>query len=293
MKRIRRRSTSSSTLSLSVPATWLRKPSSRYCGMNSMPDFPAFSDAVTSAALLPIEETTPRPVTTTRFMGSGRRAGGHGILGQADLHVERLIGWNAVCGDEAVGHAHHETAQDHALHMDVVGELLDGRHDHAGELHFTDTQSPATALRSHPAEEETRHLPQRVEAQASRHHRIALKVAGEEPQVGLHVEFGHDLALAVFAAGFVDLGDAVEHQHRRQWQLRVARSEQVALGALDQIFEGKAVLPVAHSLTVFGRPNGRLNTGEAEYEGPPRCANRSIRPIRPFPAVLPDPTYGR
>src|SRR4051812_22309535 len=128
MKRMRRRSTSSSTLSLSVPATWLRKPSSRYCGRNSMPDFPAFSDAVTSAALLPIEETTPRPVTTTRFIGSGRRAGGHGVLGQADLHVEGLVGRNAVGGDEAVGHAHHQTAQDHALHMDVVGKFLDGRH---------------------------------------------------------------------------------------------------------------------------------------------------------------------
>src|SRR5471032_2957762 len=288
MKRMRRRSTSSSTLSLSVPATWLRKPSFWYCGMNSTPDFPAFSDAVTSAALLPIEETTPRPVTTTRFMGSGRRAGCRGVLGQTDLHVEGLIGRNAVRGDEAVGHAHHETAQDHALHMNVVGELLDGRHDHARQLHFTDAQSPAPALRPHPAEEETRYLPQGVEAQAPRHHRVTLEVAVEEPQVGLYVEIGHDLALAVFSAGFVDLGDAVEHQHRRQRQLRVARSEQVAFGALDQVFEGKAVLPVAHSLTVFGRPNGRLNIGEAEYEGPPRCANRSICPIRPFPPVLPD-----
>src|SRR5471032_1660176 len=178
MKRIRRRSTSSSTLSLSVPATWLRKPSSRYCGMNSMPDFPAFSDAVTSAALLPIEETTPRPVTTTRFMASCRCAGGHGVLGEPDLHVECLIGRNAVRSDEAVGHAHHEKAQDHALHMDVVGELLDGRHDHAGELHFADADRAAAPGSLHPAEEETCHLPQGVEAQASRHHRVALEVAG-------------------------------------------------------------------------------------------------------------------
>src|SRR5471032_2751032 len=99
MKRIRRRSTSSSTLSLSVPATWLRKPSSRYCGMNSMPDFPAFSDCVTSAALLPIEETTPRPVTTTRFMELRRGHGWANVLGQADFHVERLVGRNAVGGD--------------------------------------------------------------------------------------------------------------------------------------------------------------------------------------------------
>src|SRR5580704_13021860 len=122
MKRIRRRSTSSSTLSFSVPATWLRKPSSRYCGTNSMPDFPAFRDAVTSAALLPIEETIPRPVTTTRFMELRRCPGRPNVLGQADFHVECLVGRNAVGGDEAVGDTHDQTAQDHALHMDVIGE---------------------------------------------------------------------------------------------------------------------------------------------------------------------------
>src|SRR5471030_2141447 len=131
MKRIRRRSTSSSTLSLSVPATWLRKPSSRYCGMNSMPDFPAFSDAVTSAALLPIEETTPRPVTTTRFMGSGRRRR-RAVLEQADPHVDRLVDRLAVGGHEAVADTHNQAAQDHALGVHVEGELLHRRHDHAG-----------------------------------------------------------------------------------------------------------------------------------------------------------------
>src|SRR6185503_17947167 len=136
MKRIRRRSTNSSGLSFSVPATWLRKPISLYCGTNSMPDLPSFSDFVTSAALLPIEETTPRPVTTTRFMRLRRRSGRHDVLGQADSHVERLVNRIAVGMDEAVGDAHDQAAQDHALQMHVVGELLHGRHDHAGKFHF-------------------------------------------------------------------------------------------------------------------------------------------------------------
>ncbi len=49
-----------------------------------------------------------------------------------------------------------------------------------------------------------------------------LKWHGKEPEVRIDVEFGADQALAVFAAGLVNLGDAVEHQHRRQRQLRVA-----------------------------------------------------------------------
>src|SRR5215467_15510941 len=134
MKRRRRRSTISSIFILIVPATWLRKPSSLYWGTNSMPDLPSLSDCVTSAALLPSEETTPRPVTTTRFMGSGRRSGRHDVLGQADLHVERLVDRVSIGVHEAVSDAHDEAAQDHALEMHVICQLLDGRHDHAGEF---------------------------------------------------------------------------------------------------------------------------------------------------------------
>src|SRR5262252_8768224 len=134
MNRIRRRSISSSGLSLSVPATWLRKPSSLYCGTNSMPDLPSLSDCVTSLALLPSEETTPRPVTTTRFMRSGRRYGRRDVLGQADPHVERLVDRISIGVHEAVGDAHDQAAQDHPFQMHVIGELLHRRNDHAGEL---------------------------------------------------------------------------------------------------------------------------------------------------------------
>src|SRR5215212_1098992 len=104
MKRISRRSTSSSTFSFRVPATWLRKPSSLYCGMNSMPDLPSRSDWVTSAALLPIEETTPSPVTTTLFI-SARCGGRRRVLEQADLEAAHFIDRLAVGMDEAIGDA--------------------------------------------------------------------------------------------------------------------------------------------------------------------------------------------
>src|SRR6187402_2110545 len=98
MKRRRRRSTISSTLIFTVPATWLRKPNSLYCGTNSMPDLPSRNDFVTSAALLPIEETTPRPVTTTRFMLSARCCCGDcdGVLEQAYLEAGGFVDGLAV-----------------------------------------------------------------------------------------------------------------------------------------------------------------------------------------------------
>src|SRR5476649_1246400 len=246
MKRRRRRSTSSSTLSLGVPAIWLRKPSSLYCGTASMPDLPCFSDCVTSAALLPIEETIPKPVTTTRFMSAGRRGSRRRILEEPDFEAAHFVDLLAVGMDEAVGDAQHQLAQDHPLQMHMIGELLDGRHDHARELDLADAQRTAAARRLHPAEEEAQHLPQRVQRQAARHYRVALEVAEEEPEVRLDVEFGHDFALAEIAAGIVDLHDTVQHQHRRQRKLRVARTEQVAFGALDQVLESITVLFVAH-----------------------------------------------
>ena len=86
----------------------------------------------------------------------------------------------------------------------------------------------------------------RVEAEAARHDRIADEMAGEEPQVRLDVEFGADEALAEGAAGLADLGDAVEHQHRRVGQLGVARTEQLAAGAGQQFFIVVAGLPFLH-----------------------------------------------
>ena len=64
-----------------------------------------------------------------------------------------------------------------------------------------------------PAEVEADQLPHGIQAQAARHHRVAPKVAVEEPQVGVNIQFGDQLALVVLTAGLVNLRDAIEHQH--------------------------------------------------------------------------------
>src|SRR5690606_35249574 len=74
-----------------------------------------------------------------------------------------------------------------------------------------------------------------IEPEAPRHHRVAIKVAVEEPEILPDVELGPDLPLAV---GTTILGNArypIEHQHRRQRQLRVARAEQLAAGTGQQV----------------------------------------------------------
>src|SRR5262249_22519501 len=145
-------------------------------------------------------------------------------------------------------------------------------------------------------------------------HRVALEMAGEEPELGLDVELGHDLALAELATAVVDLEDAVEHQHGRQWELRVARPEQAPLGALDQVLEGVTVLLVGHSqrpTAVRNRNCGRIRRAALQrkpakpaaeaFSGPPQDltygandARNQSRFFRPFAYrwLAPDPPAG-
>src|SRR5438552_9385138 len=138
----------------------------------------------------------------------------------------------------------------HAFYVDVVHNLADVRHDLSGKLQFAKAQRPAAALAAGPAEKKANHLPERIKAQASRHHGIALEMATEEPKVRLHIELGANHALAVFAAGLGNFADAVEHQHRRQRQLRIAGAKQLAAAAGQQILVFVTAAPIQHSASL-------------------------------------------
>lgn len=58
-------------------------------------------------------------------------------------------------------------------------------------------------------------------------------MAIEEPEVRPNVELGTDETLAVWTAILADFGDAIEHQHRRQRQLRIARPEEFTAPASE------------------------------------------------------------
>src|SRR5579859_4859272 len=65
-KRAARRSTMDSQSICGLAWTWQRKPSSAYSAAAVTPDFASRNEASTSLAVLPIDDTTPIPVTTTR-----------------------------------------------------------------------------------------------------------------------------------------------------------------------------------------------------------------------------------
>ena len=80
-------------------------------------------------------------------------------------------------------------------------------------------------------------------------------MAAEKPKVRLHIEFGADQALAIFAAGFGNFADAVEHQHRRQRQLGVARAKQLATAAGQQILIFITAAPIQHGASLSQNPD--------------------------------------
>src|SRR6202008_4124033 len=107
--------------------------------------------------------------------------------------------------------AKHELRAHHALDVDAVHDVLHRRQNLARELDLAHAERAALAGAADPTEEEAEQLPQRVEPQAARHHRVALEMAREKPEVRLEIEHRAHQAFAVLAANFGNLGDAVEH----------------------------------------------------------------------------------
>jgi len=72
-------------------------------------------------------------------------------------------------------------------------------------------------------------------------------MARKEPEVGAKIEHGAHQPLAVFAAGFRNLRNAIEHEHRRQRQLGIAGAEQFASRASQKLVIAETRMPVLHS----------------------------------------------
>src|SRR5690606_15465576 len=161
---------------------------------------------------------------------------------QANAQAFGAVDLAAVDADAAIGDTEDQRAVDGALDMDVVGDFLGGRQYLTEEFHLAATQSTSTARVALPAQIEADQLPHGIEAEAARHDRVAFEVATEEPQVRVDVELSDDFALAVLAAGFADMNDAIDHQHVRGGQLRVPGAEQFAAAAGEQIFPRVGVL---------------------------------------------------
>src|SRR3546814_18149257 len=92
----------------------------------------------------------------------------------------------------------------------------------AAELDLSHAQRAPAPGFAQPGQVETGELPHRVHAQAAGHHRIALEVAIEEPQVRTYVHLGAALALAERAPLAGNACDTVGHQHTPHRQTRVA-----------------------------------------------------------------------
>ena len=140
-----------------------------------------------------------------------------------------------------IANGHDQLALDDALDVDFVGDELHVRAHFARELDLARTQRTAPAGQLQPGQVKTDELPHGIEPQAAGHDRVALKVAGKEPQVGFDIELGADLSQPVRATIAVDVRDAVKHQHGRQRQAPAVGAEQPALARGDQLFVGKGI----------------------------------------------------
>src|SRR5215470_11717968 len=252
MKRRALRGTIASHSRFGAPCTWQRKPSSAYFSAKTMPDLASRNEASTSWVLLPIEDTIPIPVTTTRliarpFLASSCRSSlcqtrtrrmthpsqGCWLLAgckEPDAKIGGSVDHLAVGLHHSVSNGKLQAAQDHPLQVDDVLHGLGCGHDHAGKLNLAHAQRPTLARCAEPAQKKAGELPERIEPEAARHHRVPLEMAGKKPierGVARHLELGHHLTLAVRATRLRNPGNAIKHQHGGQRQLGIARAEQL------------------------------------------------------------------
>src|SRR3989344_1707309 len=163
MKRSCLRSIRASMSISGAPPTWLRRPSSVNFSTALMPLLPSRREASTVARSLPMHETMPAPV-----------------IGYIDfLAIRQQAG---------IANGHDQLALDDALDVDFVGDELHVRAHFARELDLARTQRTAPAGQLQPGQVKTDELPHGIEPQAAGHDRVALKVAGKEPQVGFDIE---------------------------------------------------------------------------------------------------------
>src|SRR5690606_3907538 len=162
------------------------------------------SDSVTLAAALPMHDTTPMPVTTTRrepppaaLMAAISESFGRGE--QSDPQVGSGIDLAAIDQRAAIGDDQLQLAAHDPADVDLVADQLRVGQHLAGELHLAHAQRAAAPGGAQPGQVEPAQLPHRIHAEAAGHHRVALEVAVEEPEVRTDVELGPDHALAVLA----------------------------------------------------------------------------------------------
>src|SRR5690606_37912265 len=110
-------------------------------------------------------------------------------------------------------------------------------------------------------------LPHAIKAEAARHDRIAFEMTGEEPEIRVNVELGKDLSLAIFAALLADMGNAVDHEHRRKRKLRIARSKHASVAAFKQVFQGICRFLFRHRLSALSCAALRLS-GKFRWPSP-------------------------
>ncbi|CSP50959.1 Uncharacterised protein [Shigella sonnei] len=120
--------------------------------------------------------------------------------------------------------------------MNTVGHFFRCRQYLTSEFHFANAQCAAFTFAAQPAEVEPYQLPHCVQAQASRHNRIANKVASEEPQIRIDIQFCFNIPFVEVTTRFGHFDHTVHHQHIRCWQLRAFSAKQFTATRGKKVF---------------------------------------------------------
>jgi hypothetical protein len=157
-----------------------------------------------------------------------------GVFEQADAQIVSKIDVFAVTGNAAISNTHNQLAFNHSLEVDVVCDFFGSGQYLPGEFNFATAKCTATAGVSFPAQKKAYQLPHGIQAQTAGHYRVTREMTVKKPEVRVDIQLGDDFAFAELPASLADMGDAIEHQHIREWELCIAGAEELALATLDK-----------------------------------------------------------
>src|SRR6476620_1786976 len=203
-------------------------------------------------------ESSPGQALRDRALRHGAWLQNRRVAKKAYLEVHGPVDDGPVGREPAIGYSKHKLRTHHPLDVDAIEDVLYGRENLTGELEFSQSERATSARGAEPAQKESEQLPERIKSEAAGHYRIAFEMTGEKPVVGAQIEHSAQKPFAIGSAGFRDLGNAIEHQHRWQRQLGISCAEQFASGARQKIIVAKAgAPPLLGLLYVRTRLSGR------------------------------------
>lgn len=159
-----------------------------------------------------------------------------GRFEQPDSKLFGRIDLTTIDSHRPIRNAHDERANNDTPHIEAICHLFGGGKYLSSEFDYADAESTTLALMHAPTEEKAGELPESIKTQTTWHHWITRKMIVKKPLVRDDIEFSINNAVAVRAAGAINVGYPVDHEHIINGQFGNIIAKEQTASAFEDFF---------------------------------------------------------